>query len=317
MPVLKASRTHVRLALGLVGALVCVLIALARPVHAHAESEAGYCSEERLLYELSGAAVSSRLTPPTATEVSEHSPVTFTGESEWPLTFEFARSEAELAAHHYIDSGAGVKTSETTPPTYSFTSTKVSAEEGDVYWQAAFTRTLTHCNNESATFTTAPGDFDVKPRKLIVEPGIPTVEQPEPGKSTCGPHTCNSKETDSPAHLAVGITAAHIIRGAHKVTYVVSCTAPCTGKTYFHASLVHRHSKRIPVGLLNFAAHKVSIPGTKGGDQRFGYRFRGRALAKLKSLLGAGGEIRLQVVAQVTDSYGKTAEISRIILLRP
>jgi hypothetical protein len=302
------------------GALVCVLVALARPVHAHAESEAGYCAEERLLYELSGAAVSARLAPATETEVTEHSAVTFTGESEWPLTFEFATSGAELSAHHYIDSGAGVKTTETTPPTYSFTSTKVTAEEGTVYWQAAFTRSLTHCNNESETFTTAPGTFDIKPRTLVVEPGEvgpPSVEPPGTGKAKCGPHTCNSSGTNSPAHLRVGITATHIIRGAaHKVEYVVSCTAACTGKTYFHASLVHRHSKRMPLALLSFGAHKVAIPATTGGDQRFRCRFGARALAKLRSLLAAGGEIRLQVVVQVTDAYGKTTEISRIILLR-
>jgi hypothetical protein len=79
---------------------------------------------------------------------------------------------------------------------------------------------------------------------------------------------------------------------------------------------VHRHTKRKPLALLSFGAHKVAIPATTGGDQRFRCRFGARALAKLRSLLAAGGEIRLQVVVQVTDAYGKTTEISRIILLR-
>jgi hypothetical protein len=321
-PARRAPWSYLAAAAGLTA--VVAFLALSAPGHARAAAESSKCEQEHFLYELASAAVAGRLMPNDATEipeVTEGDPMKLSGESEWPLTFQLASSEAELSERHYAETGTGTKQPETTPPLYTFTSTKATEEAGLVYWQASFTHTLPNCENETATFTTRPPDFGVKAVTFLVTPRpveVPGPEAPpsEPGPST-GPTTSWTGQTSSPAHLRVGITAAHIVHaGAHEVAYLVDCTAACAGKTYFRASLLRRHSKTRPLKALDLSARDVEVRGHTGGDERFTFTFRGRALAKLRSVLRAGGQVRLELVATVEDSYGKTTTVHRVVVLR-
>jgi hypothetical protein len=93
-----------------------------------------------------------RLTPANGATVPAGTPVTFSGESSYTLTFNLASSQALLSSPD-IDSGTGSP---------SFTSTRATATPGTIYWTASFTFTPVDCESPS-TFTTPV-------RTLIVGP---------------------------------------------------------------------------------------------------------------------------------------------------
>jgi hypothetical protein len=87
--------------------------------------------------------------PTNGSTVSVGTPVTFSGESSYPLTFNIASSPSLLSAPD-IDSGLGALQSGTL---YTFTSSKASAVARTVYWSASITFTPDDCEGP-VTFTT-------------------------------------------------------------------------------------------------------------------------------------------------------------------
>ncbi len=301
------------------GVLLGLTLALTLP--AHAAAEPSQCEGERFIYELYAYAVSTTLRPETGAEVAQHSTVTFTGEGEAPLTFEVASSEAALA-HPDIDSGTGTSGPGTETTKWTFTSTKAASTAGTIYWQVSFTRKLTQCGGETRTYTTTGLGATAHTLSVISAAELPTpapaTEAPPPSSSpgaTNGPNTSWSAAT--PTGLRVGLTASRLVHIGHPaVAYLVDCTAACEGKTSFTAWQLRGRHKPRALRSLDFAAHKVSMTGATGGNVRYTAHFRGRALKQLRSILRAGGEVKLQLSARVKDTKGNFVQVQRVLLLK-
>jgi len=302
------------------GALLSLAMALALPARSLA-SEPSQCETEVFIYELYAYAVGTTLKPESGAEVAQHTAVSFSGESESPLTFELASSEAGLA-HPDIDTGTGSSSAGASTTKWTFTSTRAASKEGTVYWDASFTHKLTHCNNETRRFTTsslgAPArTLGVVPTGDIPPPPPGPEPAPPPGPTgpTKGKNT--SWSAASPTGLRVGITASELVHIGHPaVAYVVGCTAVCEGKTSFTAwQLRGRHKPRL-IKLLGFGPRTVSMKGSSGGNQQYTDRFRAKALKKLKAILRARGTVKLQLSARVKDASGNFVQVQRVMLLK-
>jgi hypothetical protein len=285
---------------GALGAVAC-LTTLPAPSAQAAESE--NCPAERAV--LPFVAENTPLSPADKLRVQQGSAVTFAFEHELEATtmkFEAASSQALLSTPD-IDSGTATL-QPGRPGRFTFTSTKVTAHPGTVYWSFSFSHTLKNCNDETQTYSTP-----VRTLEVVGTGG--SNGSPEHG----GPET--SPPTNSPAHLRVGITAARVIHmGRPTVAYVIDCTATCSGDTSFKAWEVRgRHRKATRAAALDFGPKGVSIKSSSGGHERFTRRYRGSALKKLRSMLRAG-EVKLQVTVAVKDAYGKIARAQKVIWLR-
>jgi hypothetical protein len=280
--------------------LVFVICGLALPGTAAAEEPAN-CSAEKTL--LPFVAEYTPLSPAEKAQAPQDSAVTFTfgaGLEATTLRFEAASSQSLLSTPD-IDSG----TATAQPGKFTFTSTKVTAKAGTLYWAFSFTHALKACGGELATYTTPV-------RKLeVIGTGGPSET------SSSGSTTNWSPATTSSFHLRVGITAARALRvGPPTVAYVIDCTAACSGHTSVQAWQVRRrHRKTTRAAALNFGPKGVSIKPSSGGHERFSQRYRGGALKKLRSMLQAG-EVKLQVSVAVKDASGKSASAQKVIWLR-
>jgi hypothetical protein len=97
------------------------------------------------------------LEPANNATVQAGTPVTFSGESKYPLTFNVASSEALLASPD-IEAGLGTQSG----AFYKLTSTKAASAPRTVHWTASFTTTPTGCEAPS-TFTTPVQTLTVTP----------------------------------------------------------------------------------------------------------------------------------------------------------
>ncbi len=321
---MRALRARTSLLCGhfaVAGALLYLALALALPARA-AASEPSQCESEKFLYEIYAYAVGTTLKPESGAEVTQHSAVSFSGESESPLTFELASSEAGLV-HPNIDSGVGTASSGTNTTRWTFTSTKAAAKPGTVYWDASFTRKLAHCGSEPQTFNTSSLGAPAHTLGVVASselPSTPPGTEPPPGPGgpagpTQGKNT--SWSAASPTGLRVGITSSTLIHIGHPaIAYLVDCTAACEGKTSFTAwQLRGKHKPRLVKGL-GFGPRTVSMKGASGGNVRYTDHFRGRALKQLKRILRGGGTVKLQVSARVKDTQGNFVQVQRTILLK-
>jgi len=275
-----------------------------------------------LYFELFAYGVSTTFTPADGAEAAQGSAVTFSGESgviepneghpeELPLRFEIASSEEALSKGSYLDSGAGRVSPGIKPERrkYSLTSSRVTTNTGDIYWQASFTHYLAKCG-KTVTFNTGSG-FSKPYVVSVVSPSETPTQVPSPG----GGNTNYSKST--PTGLKVGVTASRLVHIGHTaVAYLVDCTATCTGKTSVQAWELRGRRKPASVRALAFGPRKVSITGTSGGNERFVMRFRGRALRELRSILRSGHEVKLVITASVKDSKGNPVHAQRVVLLK-
>ena len=323
---MRAARARRSLLCGHFAVAAALLyLALALTIPARAAAEGSQCEGERFLYELYAYAVGTTLTPESGTEVTQHSAVSFSGESETPLTFRIASSEAGLA-HPDIDSGVGTTSQGASTTKYTFTSTKAAAAARTAYWDVSFTHKLANCGNEERTFSTSA--LGAPARTLIVvsaseiAPAPPAPEPPPaPGPAPGPVGSTNGKTTSwsaaSPTGLRVGITSSTLIHIGHPaIAYLVDCTAACEGKTSFTAwQLRGKHKPRL-IKLLGFGPRTVSMKGASGGNVRYTDHFRGRALKQLKQILRGGGTVKLQVSARVKDTQGNFVQAQRATLLR-
>jgi hypothetical protein len=135
---------------GRLAVLALAAWAIAAPIQAQASDVPPWlvCADSRESTELS----MSHLPLPQPTDgstVSVGTPVTFSGESSHPLTFNIASSPSLLSAPD-VDSGLGALQS---GALYTFTSSKASAVTRTVYWSASITFTPDDCE-APVTFTT-------------------------------------------------------------------------------------------------------------------------------------------------------------------
>jgi hypothetical protein len=301
-------------------ALSCVAAGLALPValptsEAATTTQAEECTGENFFFELASAAISLTLSPGISSEAFQHQPITFAGESPFPLTFRVASSESRLA-HPDVDSGAGTASAGEKATRWSFTSSKAVAKLGKFYWSATFTQNLPNCaggKGEVRTFSTAA--LGAPARSFVV---LPASEEPE--KLTVLPCTAAYTECSppTPTGLRTRITAKRLVHIGHPaVAYLVQCTAACSGKTSFKAWELKGRHKAIRERALDFGPRQVSITNGGGGNERFIAHFRGSALRTLMSVLRSNHEIKLQITARVKDSKGNYVQApARVVLLK-
>jgi hypothetical protein len=215
------------------------------------------------------------LNPTEGTTVTVGQSVTFTGESgyESPLRFMVASSPALLSAPD-IDSGPGVAQPSSV---YAFISTNATAIPRTIYWAASFTRTLKDCEGPPVTFTTPPRALTVVSAPVLLTPDL------------------------TPPHLSVSVGPLARLRARNAtLAYQVSCSLTCTGTTTATVWII-RHGLPMPAPKLDLAPMSVSIVPTSGGSEQVAYRYRGRALRRLRRVLRSGARIELRISADASN----------------
>jgi len=129
------------------------------------------------------------LEPANGATVPAGTPVTFSGGSNYALTFSVASSEA-LVASPDIDSGMGSQSG----AFYKFTSTKATAAPRTIYWTASFTFTPEDC--------TGPSTFTTPARTLTVLASPAEQETAAKNKSEEEAATKKKQEEEAPAGTA-------------------------------------------------------------------------------------------------------------------
>jgi hypothetical protein len=201
----------------------------------------------------SQAEASSLLLPSPLNEatVLEGTPVTFSGESPYALTFSVASSPA-LLSNPDIDSGPGSLQLGTS--LYTFTSTKVSTAPRTIYWAASFTFTPPGCESSSTIMTPA--------HTLTVIPPPPPHEEP-------------------PATGEISLEGIAIdIQSTHTAAIRLACvgTATCSGKLTLTTKNTtgkpkQKHSRTETIGTTTF-----SIEASKQAPVTLTLNKRGRVL---------------------------------------
>lgn len=173
--------------------------------------------------------------PSNGASVQGGTPVTFSGESKFPLTFSVASSPGLLSSPD-IDSGLGSPQPGTELQT--FTSTSATATARTIYWAASFTVTPEGCEHP-ATFATPAHTLTVVPRPSP-EAG-PSVKQAQP-EAVPGAAFQVEKVKVTATGLRVTLNASH--------AGTVTITGPGLRKT----------ARRIAPGV-----DRVTVPFTKEG----------------------------------------------------
>jgi hypothetical protein len=255
------------------------------------------------------AVLEHTLSPPNGAVVSAGTPVTFSTRSQAPVTFAVASSAAALSSPD-IDGGPGL--AQPNPEagsqpiyTYTFTSTKASATQGTVYWQASFSNaTLTACVGLEPNIRRSA----VRPLTVLPAP----TRAPEIG---AGP---GRGAEAVPAPVKAGIVQFRGFHGAQPtVKYLIRCSASCSGDTYYEALVLHHHGKARRVAKLDFGPAAVSISAETGGSQVFAHRYSGASLRLLDSLIRAGGVVEIRISVKVTDTSANVVRAQSTARLRP
>lgn len=242
------------------------------------------------------------LTPSNGSTVPSGTPVSFSGESQSPLSFAVASSPAALSDPDIDDGLGGGQLDPGSGPepvsTYTFTSTSASAIPRTVYWEASFS---------NATFPLCAGlegtDTTTAVRSITVTPNTPG---PAPEPTSVHAQTAQ-----------VSISGPDGLSRAHPaVAYAIECTGSCTGDTYYHALTIPRHGKAHRIPQLDFGPSRVSIADHGDGAQRFDHRYRGSAQRILDRLLRGGGVLELQISVKVTSASGLVARAQITARLR-
>jgi hypothetical protein len=154
------------LALGL---SACVMVVSAAPAQAY-DAETSPWDQCVVSSGANMGVLEYTLRPSDKATIEAGSQVTFTGESKSPVTFAVASSPALLSSPD-IDGGPGSVQTRTSPSTYTFTSTRVTAAPRTVYWTASFSSTgLAECAGLSATtYTTSVRTLTVLPNVALQE----------------------------------------------------------------------------------------------------------------------------------------------------
>ncbi len=100
--------------------------------------------------------------------------------------------------------------------------------------------------------------------------------------------------------LSVGPSARLRARNA-TLAYEVTCSLSCTGTTTATVWIIRGHGRTVPAPQLDPAPMSVSIAPASGGSEQMTHRYRGRALRRLRRVLGSGARIELRLSAEASD----------------
>jgi hypothetical protein len=232
----------------------------------------------------SAEVVASHMTlePANGATVPAGTPVTFSGESNYALTFSVASSEALLSSPD-IDSGAGSQSG----AFYKFTSTKATATPRTIYWRASFTFTPGECESPS-TFTTSVRTLTVAPTEA--ELAALKERQEEAARKKLEEEAAKKKEAEAPAKkkeeaaVATGsvvldgltVDVEHSREAAVKLT--CSDVATCAGKLTLTAKSATRKGRKMKTKATAIGTAGFSIPAGKTTTVDLALNAAGRAL---------------------------------------
>lgn len=240
------------------------------------------------------ASLEYHLRPSNEASVTAGVPVEFSSESTTPVTYSIASSPALLGSPD-IDTGLGAPGEQAEPYafglldyTYTFTSAKASATPRTIYWQASFSITdLPDCENE-----TQPRLTTVRTLTVLAPPVSVASEQSPAPTPTVTPSVSVKREH------------AHIFTLSHPtIAYHVRCSASCAGSTSYDVVVLRRANLHRLTNLGSGSA-SVSIPAAAGGDERFSHRYSGKVLWALKTAVGEGRLLELQITVNVAGASG-------------
>jgi len=229
----------------------CAMTILASPAHAF---EYGFSPGLICANNKEAAEVVARYMPPepaNGATVPAGTPLVFSGESNYALTFNVASSPALLSSPD-IDSGIGSQSG----AFYRFTSAKASATPRTIYWTASFTFTPRECESPS-TFTTPV-------RTLIVAPTEAELKQQEEAaakKKLEEEAAVKKKEEETAAAGSVVLDGLTInVERSREAAVKLTCSdiATCAGNLALAASTTRgngkaRHARAESIGTAGFS----------------------------------------------------------------
>ena len=222
------------------------------------------------------AVLENSLSPAINTYVQAGAPVTFSGNSEAPVTFAVASSSALLSSPD-LDSGLGTLQPGTS--SYTFTSTKATVTPGIlIYWDVSFsTATLAACEGLTPkTYTTTVRTFTVvSPPPTAAEAAAKKKQEEEVAAN-------KKKEEEEAAAVATGsvyLASTHITTtssGEAAVKLACTGTGTCAGKVTLTGKSTPKKGKKAKTQTIGTAT--FSIPVGKTATVEIKLDAAGRAL---------------------------------------
>jgi hypothetical protein len=214
-----------------------------------------------------------RLEPADGTTVTAGTPVTFSGESNHPLTFSVASSEALLSSPD-IDSGTGSQSG----AFYTFTSTKSTATPRTIYWTASFTLTPEDCETPS-TFTTPV-------RTLVITPSAAELAAAKRQQEEAAAKKKSEEEPASTGSVSLDETTIDV-QSTDEAAVKLACTGAgaCAGKMTLTVKSTKggrgsRRGKKSSNPTATIGSARFSISAGKTAVVKLALNATGRALLK-------------------------------------
>lgn len=237
------------------GVLGCVAAGPVSAAQAYAEGSYLYCFDNEQNAE--SVAKNMQLGPANGATVMAGTPVTFSGESSYALTFGVASSETLLSSPD-IDGGAGSRSG----AFYRFTSTKAIATPRTIYWTASFTFTPEDCASPS-TFTTPVRTLVVTPSEAELAATKRQQEEAAAKKKLEEEAAAKKKREEEAAAVAAtgGVSLASTtiaVRGGVSLVKL-NCLgiASCHGKLWLMAKssvkVKGRKTRTVTIGTVSFS----------------------------------------------------------------
>jgi hypothetical protein len=215
------------------------------------------------------------LEPANGATVPAGTPVTFSGESTYALTFSVASSEALLSSPD-IDGGAGSQSG----ALYEFASTKATATPRTVYWTASFTFTPGDCESPS-TFTTPVRTLIVAPTEAELAATKMRQEEEAARKNLEAEAAAKKKEEEAAAAASVVLDGLTVdVENSREAAVKLTCSdvATCAGKLTLTARGTTRKDRKTKAKATAIGTARFSIPAGKTTTVELALNAAGRAL---------------------------------------
>jgi hypothetical protein len=261
--------------LATVGMLACAMTSLAGPAHALSYGGSSWliCANNK-----EAAEVGTRnmpLEPANGATVPVGTPVTFSGESSYALTFSLA-SSSSLLANPDIESGVGSQSG----AFFRFTSTKATTMPRTIYWTASLTFTPGECESPS-TFTTPIRTLTVAPSEAELAATKKQGEEVAAKKKLEEEAAAKKKEEEAAAAGSVVLDSLTIgVESSRDAAVKLTCSdvATCAGKLTLATSVTSGKGKARHARVESIGTGSFSIVAGEGATVDLTLNKAGRAL---------------------------------------
>ncbi len=260
----RSSKMAVRgigICLATIGMSACAMTSLASSAHAltYGGSPWLICANNK-----EAAEVGTRnmpLEPAGGAIVPVGTAVTFSGESNYGLTFNLASSSTLLSSPD-VDSGTGTQSG----PFFRFTSTKATATPRTIYWTASFSFTPGECEGPS-TFTTPVRTLIVAPSEAEVAASKKQAEEVAAKKRLEEEAAAKKKEEEAAAAGSVVLDSLTIgVESSREAMVKLTCSdvTTCTGRLTLAVRVTSSKGKGRHARIENVGSGSFSIVAGEG-----------------------------------------------------